>query len=124
MCIRDREDMAFALLYNNGYDSETDTVAFVKSVAIDNGKDQGTVYFFKRKQENKKNWMIDYVGLLPSDPEDLDPYGHQTKKGLSVKNDEEMEETIERTIQIFELQNRKRVELESFDYGSIFDGLF
>lgn len=119
-----QKDIAFALLYNSGYDEEEDTVAFVKTVAIDNGKDQGTIYFFKRKQENKKNWMIDYVGLLPSDTADFDAYGHQTKKGLSIKNDEEMEETIKRTIEIFELQNRKRVDLESFDYSSIFEGLF
>lgn len=119
-----QQDIAFALLYNTGYDEEEDTVAFVKTVTIDNGKEQGTIYFFKRKQENKKNWMIDYVGLMSTDESDLNSEDHQTKKGLSIKNDEEMEETIKRTIEIFELTHRKRVVLDSYDYGGLFDGLF
>lgn len=119
-----QQDIAFALLYNNGYDEEEDTVAFVKTVTIDNGKEQGTIYFFKRKEENKKNWMIDYVGLMPSDETDFSSYKHQTKKGLSFKTEDQMDETIEHTIEIFELKHRKRVDLDSYDYGGLSDGLF
>ena len=119
-----QEDMAFALLYNNGYDEEEDTVAFIKSISVDNGKEVGTIYFFKRKTEDKKNWMIDYVGLMPADSNEFETRGMTTKKGLSIKNDEETELTIERAIKIFELEYRKRVKLDSYDYGSLFDGLF
>ncbi|MGB1104822.1 MAG: TraB/GumN family protein [Crocinitomicaceae bacterium] len=119
-----QEDMAFAILYNRGYDEEEDTVAFIKSVTIDDGKEIGTIYFFKRKAENKKNWMIDYVGLMPEDSTLLETRGMTTKKGLSIKNDEEMEETIEHAIKVFELAHRQRVRLDSYNYGSLFDGLF
>lgn len=118
-----QEDIAFSLLYNSGYDPEKDSVVFLRTETVDTGKEIGTVYFFKRKEENKKNWMIDYVGLMPTDEEEFETYGKSTKKGLSVKNDEEMEETIDRTIEIFELSNRKRIEFDSNDYSWL-DGLF
>lgn len=119
-----QEDIAFALLYNRGYDEEEDSVVFIKSVTVDDGKEIGTIYFFKRKTEDKKNWMIDYVGLMPEDSTTFETRGMTTKKGLSVKNDEEMEKTIEHAIKVFELAHRKRVRLDSYNYGSLFDGLF
>lgn len=119
-----QEDMAFAMLYNNSYDEEKDSVVFLQKALINNGKDEGYVYFFKRKAENKKNWMIEYVGLLPTDSTLFERDVKQSKMGLSVKNDEEIEETIERTLEIFELRNRKRIAQESQDYGGFLDGFY
>ncbi|UKN02448.1 TraB/GumN family protein [Paracrocinitomix mangrovi] len=117
-----QEDMAFALLYNKGYDEEEDTVVFVRKEYVDNGKDQGYVYFFKRKTEDTKNWMIDYVGLMPAEENEMDTHV-DTKKGLSVKNDEEIELTIEKTLEIYEYEHRKRVVVTGYDWGS-WGGLF
>ena len=119
-----QEDIAFSLLYYRDYDEEEDTVAFVRKVAVSNGKEEGYIYFFKRKAENKKNWMIDYVGLMPTDENEFKTTLIDTKKDLSFKTDKEMEETIERTIEIFELEHRKRVQLDSYDFGGLFGGLF
>ncbi|MEO9533332.1 MAG: TraB/GumN family protein [Crocinitomicaceae bacterium] len=118
-----QEDMAFASLYNYGYDEEEDTAFFVKKVLIDNGSDLGYIYFFKRKTKKNKNYMIDYVGLQPVDEKEFKTLDLETKKGLSVRNDEEMELTIDKTIEIFEMSNRKRVVLTSFNWGG-WGGLF
>ncbi len=118
-----QEDIAFSLLYYYGYDAEKDSVVFLRTETVNTGKEIGTIYFFKRKEENKKNWMIDYVGLMPADKNELETSGKSTKKGFSVKNDEEIEETIKRTLEIFELSNRKRIESELDEYSS-FDSLF
>jgi uncharacterized protein YbaP (TraB family) len=118
-----QEDMAFALLYSYGYDEEEDTVVFLKKLEVDNGKEQGYVYFFKRKTEDLKNWMIDYVGLQPLNQNKFETDYLDFKKGLSVKNEEEIELTIEKTMEIFELKNRKRVVVTSYDWGG-WGGLF
>jgi len=118
-----QEDMAFAILYNYGYDEEEDTVVFLERILVDNGQDSGYVYFFKRKTEKKINWMIDYVGLQPSDEDSFETRGIKTKKGLAVKNDEEIELTIEKTLEIFELANRKRVVVTGYNFGG-WGGLF
>ena len=118
-----QKDMAFASLYNYGYDEEKDTVAFVKKVLVDNGNQTGHVYFFKRKTEKTKNWMIDYIGLWPEDENDLNTSSPTIKKGLAIRNDDELELTLEKTLEIFELANRKRVVLTSYDYGG-WSGLF
>jgi hypothetical protein len=118
-----QEDMAFASLYNFGYDEEKDTAFFVKKVLIDNGSDKGYIYFFKRKTEKDKNYMIDYIGLQPIDEKEFKTLDLETKKGLSIRNDEEMELTIDKTIEIFELDNRKRVVLTSYSMGG-WGGLF
>ncbi|MCB9222547.1 MAG: TraB/GumN family protein [Crocinitomicaceae bacterium] len=115
-----QNDMAFALLYASGYDEEEDTVAFIKKVEVFNGKESGYIYFYKRKTEKTKNWMIDYVGMFPCDEQDFVTIGFKSKKGLSVKNEDEIEMTIEKTIDIFELANRKRVDLDGYSYGGWF----
>ncbi len=118
-----QEDMAFAILYNYGYDEEEDTAVFLKKVMVDNGKTNGYVYFFKRKTEKTKNWMIDYVGLQPEDVSEFKTLGVETKKGLAVRNESEIDLTIEKTIEIFELKNRKRVVLTGNSWGG-WGGLF
>ncbi|MBD3635902.1 MAG: TraB/GumN family protein [Crocinitomicaceae bacterium] len=118
-----QQDMAFALLYSTGYNEDEDTVAFIKKVEVDNGKDKGYVYFFKRKTEDTRNWMVDYVGLQPSDESEFNTYGLETKKGLAIRNEEEMEQTINKTLEIFEYMNRKRVVVTEFNWGS-WGGLF
>lgn len=118
-----QEDMAFASLYNYGYDEESDSVEFVKKVLVNNGKSSGYIYFFKRKTEKMKNWMVDYIGLMPQDLNQFNTKNPTIKKGLSIRNNEELELTIKKTIEIFELENRKRVVLTSFEYGG-WGGLF
>lgn len=118
-----QQDIAFASLYNFGYDKEKDSVEFLKKVIINDGKSTGYIYFFKRKTEKTRNWMIDYIGLMPLDDSQFNTKSPIIKKGLSIRNDEEMELTVEKTIEIFELANRKRVILTSFDYGG-WGGLF
>lgn len=118
-----QEDMAFALLYKKDYDEEDDSIQFLKRVYVDNGKEQGFIYFFKRKTKNQKNWTIDYVGLQPEDESLLLGYYTDYKKGLAVKNEEEIEQTIDKAIEIFELKNRKRVVVGTFDFG-FWGGLF
>lgn len=112
-----QQDMAYALLFHSGYDEEEDTVAFIERVLVDNGKETGYVYFFKRKTEKTKNWMIDYVGMFPSDTSSFELIELKTKRGLSVRNEDEIRTTIEKTIEIFELMHRKRVEIGGYDYG-------
>lgn len=119
-----QEDMAFALLYNKGYDEEEDTVAFLKKIKVDNGKETGYVYFFKRKTEKTKNWMIDYVGLQPIDETQFNTVGADKKLGLSVRNDDEIELTIEKTLEIFEMKHRKRVVISGNEWGGLWGGLF
>ena len=118
-----QQDMAFALLYNYGYDEDEDTVAFIKKIKVNNGKDEGFIYFFKRKQENTKNWVIDYIGLQPLDDSEFDTYWNDYKKGLAVRNDDEIDMTIEKTVEIFEMKPRKRVIVTGYDWGS-WGGLF
>lgn len=118
-----QEDMAFALLYNYGYDEKKDSVVFLKKVKVDNGKDEGYAYFFKRKQENVKYWVIDYVGLQPLAENKLETKWQDYKKGLSVRNQEEIDLTIEKTIEIFEMKPRKRVVVTGYDWGN-WGGLF
>ncbi|MEX1003406.1 MAG: TraB/GumN family protein [Crocinitomicaceae bacterium] len=118
-----QEEMAFSLLYNTGYDKEKDTVSFVKKVEVDNGKNTGYIYFFKRKTEDTKNWMIDYVGIQPLEDDQFNTEQQDKKKGLSVVNDQEMEQTIEKTVTIFELKNRKRVVVNDYNWGN-WGGLF
>lgn len=119
----DQEDMAYALLYDFGFDEDEDTVAFIRKELVDNGKETGYIYFFKRKTENTKNWMIDYVGLMPSDLAQIETEKIETKKGLSVQNDDEIEMTIEKTKEVFEMEYRKRVVLTSYNFGG-WGGLF
>lgn len=106
-----QEDLCFGKLYQSGYDEETDSVVFLRKEYVKNGTDEGYIYFFKRKEENKKNWMIDYVGVLPEEVSDtinqFAGYSIQ-KKGLAFKNDEEMEETIKQTLEDFSLIGRAR----------------
>ncbi|MFT4601393.1 MAG: hypothetical protein ACI857_001573, partial [Arenicella sp.] len=118
-----QEDMAYALLYNYGFDQEEDTAVFVKKVMVNNGKKKGYVYFFKRKTEKTKNWMIDYVGIQPEDDAEFKTLALETKKGLAVRNDTEIDLTIEKTIEIFEMENRKRVVLTGSSWGG-WGGLF
>ena len=113
-----QEDMAFALLYNYGYDEEKDSVVFLKKIKVDNGKDEGYVYFFKRKQEKVKYWVIDYIGLQPLDEGKHETYSQDYKKGLSVRNEEEIEMTIDKTIEIFQMKPRKRVVVTGYDWGN------
>ena len=96
---------------------------FLKKVMVDNGKTNGYVYFFKRKTEKTKNWMIDYVGLQPENVSEFKTLGVETKKGLAVRNESEIDLTIEKTIEIFELKNRKRVVLTGNSWGG-WGGLF
>lgn len=119
-----QEDMVFALLYGSGYDEEKDSVVFLKKVEVNNGKETGYVYFYKRKTEDTKNWMIDYIGLQSSDEKEFKTYGLDKKKSLAVKNDQEMELTIEKTIEIFELKLRKRVVATSGGGWGDWGGLF
>ena len=119
-----QEDMAFAYLYNYGYDEEEeDTAVFLKKVKIESGSEDGYIYFFKRKTKKNKNYMIDYVGLQPTDEAVFATKDLQTKKGLSVRNEEEIDLTIDKTVEIFEMANRKRVVLTSYSWGG-WGGLF
>jgi uncharacterized protein YbaP (TraB family) len=113
-----QEDMAFSVLYSSGYNNEEDTVAFIRKVKVNTGKEEGYVYFYKRKTEKTKNWMVDYVGIMPLEETAFKVDDVKSKRGLSVRNEEEIEKTIERTIEIFELQDRKRVNLDGYDYGN------
>jgi uncharacterized protein YbaP (TraB family) len=115
-----QEEMAYALLYNNNLDEEEDTVVFLQKAEVDNGKEVGYVYFYKRKTENMKNWMIDYVGLMPIDTATFETRGLEKKMGLAVQNEKETTETIEKTIEIFELMNRKRVKTGGSSYGDYY----
>jgi len=112
-----QEDMSFALLYNRGYDEEEDTVVFLKKIEVNDGDKTGYIYFYKRKTENTKNWMIDYVGLQPTDETEFTTKKVKTKKGLSVKNEDQIELTIEKTIEVFELKRRKRVVVTGYSWG-------
>ena len=67
--------------------------------------------------------MIDYIGLQPLNEEEINAYYTDYKKGLAVKNDDEIQETIDKTIEIFELKNRKRVVVGGFDFD-FWGGLF
>ena len=119
-----QEDMAFAYLYNYGYDEEEkDTAIFIKNVKIESDSEDVYIYFFKRKTKKNKNYMIDYVSLENTDESVFATKNLQTKKGLSVRNDEEIELTIDKTVEIFEMANRKRVVLTSYNWGG-WGGLF
>ena len=112
-----QEEMAYASLYNYGFDSEEDTAVFIKRVKVSDGKKNGYIYFFKSKKENTRNWMVDYTGLQPLNENEFATKKQDYKKGLSVKSEEEIEKTIEKTIEIFEMSNRKRVVLTSYNWG-------
>jgi hypothetical protein len=121
----DQEELCFGKLYKFGYDEETDSVVFIRKEFVKNGNDEGYIYFFKRKEENKKNWMIDYIGIVPTEFTDSTyQFSNSTilKKGLAFTNEEELEKTIEQTLELFTLMGRKRADISS--YEDDFYGLF
>ena len=119
-----QQDFAFSYLYSSGFNPKEDSVVFLEKIFVNNGKDTGYVYFFKRKSENLKNWMVDYVGVLPVDSSEYTSYNLLTKKGLSVKTDEATQETIEKTMETFILRNRKRVSKASSNGWFGYDNMF
>ena len=118
-----QEKMAKGLLYYTDYDKEKDSVLFIEKRLIDNGVDKGYVYFFRRKQEDDLNWMVDYVGLQPYDEKKVESDDQMSKTGLAYRNEIEMHKTIDKTLDIFEYANRKRVVVTTgydWDWGSMF----
>lgn len=122
----DQEELCFGKLYKNGYDDETDSVVFIRKEFVKNGSEEGYIYFFKRKEEHKKNWMIDYIGMVPTEFSDSIYQFNSSvilKKGLAFMNEEELEKTIEQTLEMFGLMGRKRTGVgnEEDAYYGLFD---
>lgn len=103
-----QEELVKGLLYYTDFDPKKDTVAFVEKRYINNGEEHGYVYFFKRKREDDRNWMIDYAGIQPSDGSLYTDY-QTTKWGLAYRNEDQMTETIDKAMDVFKYMPRKRV---------------
>lgn len=116
-----QHDLVMSYLYDQGYNEDEDTIVFIKKVFVNDGRSSGNVYFFKRKTESTKNWMIDYVGIQPTNEDEFMSYSQLTKKGLSVKNDKEMEKTFNKTLDKFTYRHRSRVVFNNYgDWSNLF----
>ncbi|MBK8925825.1 MAG: TraB/GumN family protein [Crocinitomicaceae bacterium] len=119
-----QEKFAFHYLYKAGYKAEEDSVVFLHAELVTDGVDTGYVYFFKRKAKDKKYWMLDYVGLLPTDTTDFFITQAEYKKDLSFKTEDELEETLEIILERFALARRQRVSFAQNDYWGMYGGMF
>lgn len=119
-----QEEMARGYLYYENYEAQEDSIAFLSKQYVNNGVDTGYVYFFKRKNDKNQYWELDYCGVQPKDEKKFETYYQSTKRGLAYKNEKELQETIDKTMEIFQYEYRKRVELSTgYDWGAL-DGLF
>ena len=118
-----QQDIAMGILYINDYDEEEDSLEFLEKQYINNGVDTGYVYFFKRKREDEQYWTIDYVGIQPVDEGKFSTVDQSSKKGLAFKNEDEIQETIDKTMDIFLYEHRLRVVISTgyeWDFSSLF----
>lgn len=118
------QDFAFAYLYAKGYDPEKDSIVFLEKQTVSYGRVTGDIYFFKRKTEKMKNWMIDYVGVLPSENGNYTLPEVKYQKGIPVKTTQEEQKTMKKIHEQISLSNRKRVSFEDNWFASMFSGMF
>lgn len=75
-----------ALFFQKNYD-QPDTMVFIGKRAIEYGKQQGYVFFYKYKMKIiDLNWMIATVGIIPADPDSFNPDIASDPDGIGKKN--------------------------------------
>lgn len=104
--------MAKSILYagSSSIDPEEDSINFVKKVAYTEAGKTGYIYCFKSESSYGHKWYLHYAGLMPGDSTQLMPYldFDFVDRKITVYNEKEIDEEIEKTLKKLYLRDRKR----------------
>ena len=106
-----------------GYTEEKDTIVFLEKQKVKYEGEEGYVYFFKRKPEEKEYWRFEYIGLQPLDSNEVEPENIITRSSDRINVGDDIDELIEEAVRKLNLTGRKRVDLYSrslYGFGDYF----
>lgn len=118
---KNQELMAKAILYRNDFNFSSDSLAFLDVKYVETRMGDGYVYFFKSKTSRDKEWGLDYIGLQPSDKDEVSVNDTFLKKGIDLPKDKAVEEVIKEVIKEIEISGHPRATEKEDNYYSLFD---
>lgn len=111
--------IAKALLFENGFNFEEDSLVFLLKKYVNDGKDSGYVYFFKTKEKMDDDWEINYIGFQPLDTTKINFRRDISRKGSQLSKSIPEEDTINEIINIISLRYHPHADGKDdrFGYG-------
>jgi hypothetical protein len=97
-----------SLLYDKGFDFDTDSLIFLRTEEIIVKNDTGLVYFYKSKGEKDDDWKLDYLGLQPTNLSLINTEFDHRKKGVKIEKHKTIDEIIDNEIKAIQLEGHKR----------------
>ncbi|MFK8045178.1 MAG: TraB/GumN family protein [Crocinitomicaceae bacterium] len=95
-------------LYENNFDVEVDSFAFVEMREVIVQNDTGYVYFYKSKREKDDDWVLDYIGLQPLDTTEISIMPEYMQTKIKIEKYKELSEIIDDQIETIKLDGHKR----------------
>lgn len=104
-----QDKVAWSMVYHHIEPEPEDSVSLVEKRLINQGTQQGYVYFYKRKDTDKDYWKIDYSGIQPADTTKFAPKAQEIDTSERVSSDETVEEVIDQLAKEIKYRHRKRM---------------
>lgn len=118
---KNQEAIAESDLYGRNFDPEKDTIICLEKRLAVSKKGKGYVYFFKRKNDARDSWYLDYSGFQPVDEDSLEVNPKITQRGPEIENDAEIEEEIEKILKNIRVRGRERADRsEEYRYNDYY----
>ena len=108
-----QEAFATSILYNQNFNTETDSMEFIKKLEMKVKGKEGYVYFYKSKREKDDDWELDYVGLQPIDQSEVSVSKVVYSKGIKLPKHKTVDEVIEDELENIEIIGHPRAKKKS-----------
>lgn len=116
-----QEMFAKSMLYKSGFNFKTDSIQLLDKRLVTVKGEEGYVYFFKSKKQKEDRWTIDYVGLQPSDTNQISLDETVEEDGITILKGKDISEIIDEEVKKIEIIGHKRaVEDEFSNFSSFF----
>jgi uncharacterized protein YbaP (TraB family) len=114
-----KQEMIFeSILYESGYNVETDSIIFLEKRLVNVKGKEGYVYFFKSKKKSQDKWYLDYIGIHVEGAEKFTTEKIVSDKGNRITKAKPVDEMMDEMVRIINVEGRKRAnEQEDNRYG-------
>lgn len=116
-------ELAKSLLYQKNFNFNEDTLTFISKKVITVQNQTGNVYFFKSKKPKDDNWKLDYIGIQPTNEQQIKIDDTIKEIGEKIMKDKDIDELINEKLKTIEIIGHKRAKEES-NFGSDYFDFF
>ena len=102
-----------SILYGNNFNQETDSMVFLERKLINLQNDTGYVYFYKSKRKNEDDWVLDYIGLQPTNESKITTAPRFITEGVKIEKYKDLNEIMKAEIESILIDGHKRAKKET-----------